>query len=332
MGLPLCRDPEWLKLSMETTVNAFGTAMGLRMLPSFLHMLHPAIVRLLPTWYRLHKNRRVAERLVAPILEQHAKDRANGVVNEDKISSLLTWMKDFAVTEEESAQANLAERQIMIGLGSIHTIKNAVAHLMYDLCAHPEYMGEMREEVENVFLAGGQWDKPTLTKLWKLESLMTESQRVNPPQLMSFYHRTLKPITLSDGTFLPAHTQLAIPAASMLFDPAITPNPEAFDPLRSYRARLEPGESIRHQYTKTSKTHMHFGHGKHACPGRAFAVNEVKMIVAALLIGFEFKQVNGEGRPRNIMLDEFVFPTPGACLMVRRRAVREGVPALGIVA
>jgi ent-kaurene oxidase len=45
VGLPLCRNSSWLQLSMDTTVNTFGTAIILRMLPSFLHWLHPLIVR-----------------------------------------------------------------------------------------------------------------------------------------------------------------------------------------------------------------------------------------------------------------------------------------------
>ncbi|KAL9122768.1 MAG: hypothetical protein Q9187_000685 [Circinaria calcarea] len=318
VGLPLCRDPEWLQLSMEFTINAFGTAMSLRMLPSFLHFLHPVIVRFLPSWHRLHQNRRVAQKLITPIIERHVRERKNGSASRGEISTLLTWMSDFADNELEADPENLAHRQIMIGLGSIHTIKNATSHLIYDLCAHPEYIAEMREEVEELFLTGGQWDKPILTKLRKIESLMTESQRMNPPQLRKH------------GTYLPALTQLAVPAAAMLFDPAITPDLETFDPLRSYRARLEAGESNRHQYTMTSKTHMHFGHGKHACPGGAFAVNEVKMITAALLIGFDWRQVEGKGRPRNVMLDEYVYPEPGTGLMVRRRKVRDGIPALGV--
>ena len=261
-------------------------------------------------------------------------------------------MSDFAANETEASPENLAHRQIMIGLGSIHTIKNAITHLMYDLCAHPEYIEEMRDEAEAVLLAGGKWDKPTLTKMRKIESLMTESQRLNPPQLrkfrrisrllfaiqsdfprsltVSFYHRTLKPVTLSDGTHFPAFTQIAVPAAAMLFDPSIVSDPDTFDPLRAYRDRLKPGESNLHQYTMTNTTHMHFGHGKHACPGRAFAVNEVKMITAALLIGFDFCQIKGQSRPRNIIVDEFVYPEPGTNLMIRRRKIREGVPGLGV--
>lgn len=183
VGLPLCRDPEWLQLSMETTVNAFGTAMSLRMLPSFLHFLHPVVVRFLPSWYRLHENRRVAQKLISPIIERHVRERGRGSASRGEISTLLTWMSDFAANEMEADPENLAHRQIMIGLGSIHTIKNAISHLIYDLCAHPEYIAEMREEAEEVFLSGGKWDKPTLTKLRKIESLMTESQRMNPPQL-----------------------------------------------------------------------------------------------------------------------------------------------------
>ncbi|MCJ1405110.1 hypothetical protein MMC11_008336 [Xylographa trunciseda] len=328
VGLPLCRDEEWLQLSKETTVNAFTTAMSLRMLPSFVHPLWPLIVRLVPAWYRLDKNHRAAQRLVVPIVEQHVRARNNGSVRREKISPMLSWMSDFATNEKEGSPDNLASRQIMLGLGSIHTIKNAVAHLIYDLCAHPEYIAEIREEIEEALLVSGKWDKPTLTKLRKLESLMTESQRMNPPQLLSFYHRTLKPVTLSDGTYLPAATQLAIPAASLLLDPTITTDPQKFDPLRSYRARLEPEESNLHQYAMTSKTHMHFGHGRHSCPGRTFAVNEIKLIVAALLLEFDWRQVEGAGRPRNIILDEFVYPEPGTNLVIKRRKWKDGIPRL----
>ena len=110
----------------------------------------------------------------------------------------------------------------------------------------------------------------------------------------------------------------------------ITPDPQRFDPLRSYRARLKTEESNLHQYTMTSKTHMHFGHGRHACPGRAFAVNEIKLIVAALLLEFDWRQVEGTGRPRNIILDEFVYPEPGTNLMIKRREWKDGIPRLSV--
>jgi len=137
-------------------------------------------------------------------------------------------------------------------------------------------------------------------------------------------------VTLSDGTYLPAQTHLALPSAAILFDPEIIENPYEFDPLRSYHTRLEPGESHRNKFGQMSKTNIHFGYGRHACPGRTFAANEIKLITAALLLHFDFRQIEGKSRPRNIMLDEFVFTAPGTNLMVRRRRVRDGVRGFAI--
>jgi cytochrome P450 len=147
---------------------------------------------------------------------------------------------------------------------------------------------------------------------------------------VAFNHRTLKPITLSDGSYIPASSQIAVPSAAILCDPEIVSKPEKFDALRAYRARLKPGESHRNQFGQMSKTHMHFGYGRHACPGRTLAANEIKLITAALLLHFDFRQVEGKSRPRNIMLDEFVFTEPGTNLLVRRRTVRDGVGRLAV--
>ena len=68
----------------------------------------------------------------------------------------------------------------------------------------------------------------------------------------------------------------------------------------------------------TDKNHLHFGHGKYACPGRFFAVLEMKMILARFLLDYEFKYPEGQGRPRNLTMDENVLPDPAATLLVRK--------------
>lgn len=62
-----------------------------------------------------------------------------------------------------------------------------------------------------------------------------------------------------------------------------------------------------------------FGYGKLACPGRAFSVGEIKLILALLLSQFDFKFVPGESRPSNMYADENVFPDPKGRLMMRLR-------------
>ena len=140
----------------------------------------------------------------------------------------------------------------------------------------------------------------------------------------------MEPLTLSDGTYLPKGTFIAMAAASILLDPDVVPNPEKFDAFRNYRKRLEPGESTRHQYAMVDKDHLHFGHGRHACPGRALAVNELKLILGSLLLHYDLKYPEGKGRPANQTVDEFVFADPKATLLIRkRRHMDSTVPKLG---
>jgi Cytochrome P450 len=57
----------------------------------------------------------------------------------------------------------------------------ALAHIVFDLAAHPEYIPGMKEEVERVLIENGGISKNISSKLGKLDSLIRESQRMSPP-------------------------------------------------------------------------------------------------------------------------------------------------------
>jgi len=58
----------------------------------------------------------------------------------------------------------------------------AVTNILYDLASHPEYIPELRAEVSEVLAAepGQRMRKTSLPKMRKLDSLLLESQRLNP--------------------------------------------------------------------------------------------------------------------------------------------------------
>jgi len=68
----------------------------------------------------------------------------------------------------------------------------------------------------------------------------------------------------------------------------------------------------------TDRNHLHFGYGKHACPGRFFASYELKMVLAELLLNYEFGYPNGKGRPENLNADEFLYADPETVLEMRK--------------
>lgn len=96
---------------------------------------------------------------------------------------------------------------------------------------------------------------------------------------------------------------IEVPAGGMNNDPEIFPDPEVFDPLRFYKLReakelatsgTKAAEVVMQaQFVSVGTTHLTFGYGKHACPGRFFAVNEIKMIMANIICNYEIKLPEG---------------------------------------
>lgn len=132
----------------------------------------------------------------------------------------------------------------------------------------------------------------------------------------------MEPITLSDGTHIPAGTWIAWANHHHTMDPSVTPNPTLFDPMRSYRGRHSaPDQMNKHLAGQTDPNLLSFGYGKSACPGRYYAVGEIKTILVRLLSEFDWKYPVGKGRPKNMYANENVFVDPNARLLMKKRLI-----------
>jgi cytochrome P450 len=101
----------------------------------------------------------------------------------------------------------------------------------------------------------------------------------------------------------------------MGFDEDVFPDAEKFDALRFYKLRLsKEGSGARaadivasSQFIGVGPTSLLFGYGRHACPGRFFAANEIKMILATMLLNYDIKNPDGvEGRYANLVFGRSV--------------------------
>lgn len=143
--------------------------------------------------------------------------------------------------------------------------------------------------------------------------------------IATFQRRAMKPVKLHDGTSLPQDTLILAPADAISFDPDYYPEPDKFDGLRFYKLRQQAeqsgqaGAKVRHQFVATSKTQVQFGLGRHACPGRWFAGHATKMIVAAILLRYDLKFKDGEGKLKTFLFQTTNMPDPKTRIMVRRK-------------
>jgi len=125
-------------------------------------------------------------------------------------------------------------------------------------------------------------------------------------------------IRLPSGFEIPKGTRLGIPANAS-WDPSIFPEPEKFDPYRFVRLREQPGEEDRWQLTTLRSEQIAFGHGKHACPGRFLAANEIKIALCHLLLKYDWKLSSSSPVPTAISHGIMLDSDPTTLAMVRSR-------------
>jgi cytochrome P450 len=127
------------------------------------------------------------------------------------------------------------------------------------------------------------------------------------------------PLILSDGTKIPRGATLGVPTLSMT-DPKIYSNPLNFDGHRFLKLSQQSGSVTKYSFVGTSNEHIFWGHGRHACPGRFFAANEIKILLVHLLQRYEFKFADGgTERPKILEMGADMVPNPEVGIFIRSR-------------
>jgi len=235
----------------------------------------------------------------------------------EKPNDMLMWLIEQAAARGQGIDM-VVNMVLMVNFAAIHTSSSSYVHALYHLAANPEYIKPLREEVEAVIREDG-WTKLSMQKMRKIDSFLRESQRFNGVNALSVMRMMMKDVTLSDGTYIPKGTFVAATAASEHRDESHYTNPHVFDPWRFSNMREDEGKGLRHQFVSTSVDYIAFGHGKHACPGRFFAANELKAMLAHTVLNYDVKLEREGRRPDNIWLGVNILPSPTTNVMFRKR-------------
>ncbi|KAF3483150.1 uncharacterized protein GIQ15_02474 [Arthroderma uncinatum] len=294
IGPPLSRDQEWIDLTLDYAISTVTIAAKM----SSTHWsLRPFKALSLPEIGKMSRQFKQASKLLAPILEARLQD-------DEAPDDLMQW-----IIKNYPAQKN-----------------DLLIHFFFDLLAHPEYIEPLRAEIQTVFdSCGGNWTQTALSDLRKCDSFLKESQRLNPIGIVSVSRFALSSFQLPDGTTVPAGTSVSAPSMTVNTDPSIWADPALFDGYRFERLRQIKGSEQKYQFSSISSTELNWGYGTHSCPGRHFASNQVKILIAALLMKYDFRfdQDKSESdtpkRPPNVLDGVRIMPNPQAKVMIRSR-------------
>ncbi|KAK4956410.1 hypothetical protein LTR10_005934 [Elasticomyces elasticus] len=313
LGLELCRDKRWLKIAQDYTVDGFIVAFTPQMVPA---VLRPLAHWVLPHWIRVRREYRDAKKVLLPetqpLIDQAKKALAAGQKSSRSLDS-MSWLVEVS----RGRPVDYVTAQLALTVPAIHTTLEAIVQALLDICTAPDIAPALRKEVMDAISEHG-WSKTALQQMRLMDSLIKESR--------GCIHPTLKQITLSDGTVLPAGSRIVLVPAHD--DPNVFEHPDVFDPCRFLREREKPGQQHSWQHVSTSAHHTAFGFGRHACPGRFFASNEIKIVMAHMLMKYDWR-VDGDV-PQNVEFQGAMMTPPHVVVQLRRRREEIDIDVAGV--
>ncbi|KAH6884504.1 cytochrome P450 [Thelonectria olida] len=314
LGKTLARNEQWLQIAKHYTHDSYSAAAELRQWPFFLR---PFVYWFLPKCRLLRQAVKDADSLIMPEVEKRKLNVQKAIAAGEKPSrtaDTIGWM--FEVSR--GRDVNYVHGQLFLSFAAIHTTTETITGCLLDISSYPEIVQPLRAEIISVIGENG-WAKTSLYKLKLMDSFMKESQRRHFMGITSIHRYADEDIKLSDGSTVKKGSRMMVTADAFI-DPKVYPNPDQYDVYRFLNLRSQPGQENAHQFVTTSPQHMLFGHGAHACPGRFFASNEMKIALCHLLLKYDWKLCDGQTeRPKNLQVDQGFLTDPTVKVMVKSR-------------
>jgi cytochrome P450 len=312
LGPRFSENKEWCRISISFTVELMIASAICRFVPWPLRW---PVERLLPICRRVRKDYRACAKMLAPVLKER-DDELAAAEREGRKPNLpddsIEWFRNAA----HGRHFEETDLQIALQLAAIHTTSDLLTQTILDLLVNPDLIQPLRQEAVEVLSKYG-WKKLALTELRLLDSVFKETQRLKPIAMASMHREATADVDLGNGIKIRKGEALGV-SAHQMWAADHYEEPEKYDGFRFMKRRKIEGLENKSLLVATSNDHLGFSHGKHACPGRFFAANEVKIALVHLLLKYDMK-INDPSfaQPKAFGVNQVT--NPAARIQFRRR-------------
>jgi cytochrome P450 len=253
----------------------------------------------LSPWGRFLRRRARVRELLEAMIRRRREQGTEGRVD---VLSLLLQAEHSDGTPMSDAEIR-DELMTMLVAGH-ETTATALSWALYRVALHEDVRRRLLAEIDEAF-PDGVVDPDRILELDYLTAVARETLRIHP--VVPGVGRVLKKPRTVGGWDLPADTVVGCSIILAHFDPSVWPEPERFDPERFLGKRISP-----YRY-------FPFGGGIRRCIGEAFALYEMRVVLATLLAERVPRLVKGQRyatKRRNLTLS----PDGGMPLTFPRRS------------
>ncbi len=252
-------------------------------------------------WGRFLRKRQELHELILAEIET-AKKEGN---HTDDILSLLLEARDEAghpMSDEE-----IKDELLTMLFAGHETTASALAWALYWIDKIPSVREKLRAELATI---PDNSDKVAITKLPYLSAVCQETLRIYPIALGAVPRIVKKPIEIM-GYQLEPGTVAMVSIYLTHHREDIYPEPKQFKPERFLERQFSPYE------------YLPFGGGSRRCIGSAFALFEMKLVLATILSQYELKLVSN--RPIKPVRRGLTMAPPGNMRMVVKQKFNSSV-------
>ena len=260
--------------------------------------IHPYLP--IPAFRRRDRARARLGEMVSEIVE---KRKRSGYRGEDFLQTLID--------AEYSDGSKLSDHEITGMLVAAmfaghHTSSVTTAWTLIELLRNPRFLEEVREEIHARYADEEAYSFQSLRDLEKTEGAVKEALRIHPP-LFILLRAALEDCEIL-GYRVKKGNWVAVSPMVAHRDEEVFENALAYDP-----GRYGPGR----EEDKRPFAYISFGGGRHKCMGNAFAILQIKTIIAVLLNRYDFELI---GDPIETDFQGLVLgPKPPIRIRYRRR-------------
>uniref|UniRef100_A0A8C6NXR3 Cytochrome P450 family 7 subfamily B member 1 n=1 Tax=Nothobranchius furzeri TaxID=105023 RepID=A0A8C6NXR3_NOTFU len=285
----------------------------------------PLLIAQIPIWL-LGQTKAIREKLISYFLPQQMSRWSN-------MSQFIRRRSELFNQQGQLKDVHKAAHHFAILWASVSNTIPATFWAAYYLVKHPEALQVVRQQILDVLRDGGVEFSPNrytmlsrdqLDKLVFLESSINESLRLSSSSMnirvaqedFALRLDAKRSVDVRKGDIIALYPQ------SMHLDPEIYEDPQTFhfsrfvQDSRGKTDFYKNGQKLKYYL-------MPFGSGSTICPGRFFAMNEIKQFVCLLLLYFDL-QLEDEHKHPSLVSNRaglgILQPSTDVVLRYRRRA------------
>ncbi|XP_050697046.1 cytochrome P450 3A11-like [Eriocheir sinensis] len=239
------------------------------------------------------------------VVEETIRKREEGGARGDFLDLMMEARREQRDPSAKTPKYALENKTVVANsllfiLAGYDTTTTTLSFVAFHLARHKTYQDQVRQELLALVKEHGTLTYQGVMEARMLDAVISESLRMNPPASATERVCTKEYRIPNSNVTLPVGALVAVPFWSLHHDPRYWEQPGSFIP-----ERFLPENKDKIVYG----TYMPFGLGPRNCIGMRFALMEVKLALAKLLLSFELSCVPGEGEIR-------YDPAPGLMKLV----------------